>query len=117
MKARLCSFKQILIMAGVILLPFHGQSAEMFVVDDQACSTLQSCVDKYQRLLPEWQHDFERFGDSIDQQLPEIEKDLKAFGETFSKEGESQLRQWIDELQDRLPHNASDPALPERIWI
>lgn len=122
MKTRLCSLKQILVMAAVIFLPFHGQtalcqSAAIIDVDDQACSTLQSCVGKYQLLLPEWQRNFERFGERIDQELPEIGKGLEAFGDKFGKEGESHLRQWLDDLRRKLPQTASDPALPETLWI
>lgn len=81
--------------------------------EPRQCETLQDCIEKYQQKIPEWENSIKDFGIRLEEELPQIEKDFKAFG----KEGEKQLRYWLDQLEKNLPKEKGEPTKPETTWI
>jgi len=80
---------------------------------DEACPDLQSCIDKYQQLIPQWQEKIKEFSTIIRDQLPELENDVKDFGQ----KSEQQLQEWLREWESQLPPPRREPAPPKTIWL
>jgi hypothetical protein len=103
-----------LLVVCITAFPSFSQAATAQADEESGqCETLQTCIEKYRQKLPEWEGSIKEFGTRLEDELPKIEKDFKAFG----KEGEKQLRYWLDQLEKKLPRQNGEQTTPETTWI